>query len=423
MKILYLNPCGQIGGAETALLGILGGLRSAAPDWDLRLLLGEAGPLEGRARALGASVIVMPFPPSVARLGDSGASALAVLSSISRTAIPAAIYARKLASTIEAIAPDLIHTNGLKMHLLGAWARPRGTPLVWHIHDYLRSRRVMRVLLRRNRRQCTAVIANSRSVASDVSAVLPDVRIAAIYNSVERAQFHPEGETLDLDSISGLPPATSPVLRVGLVGTFARWKGHKVFLEAVARAAKSVSVRGYVIGAPIYQTRASQWSMEELKQEAQQFGLERSVGFTGFVENVPAAMRALDVIVHASTEPEPFGMVIAEGMAAGKAVIVSRSGGATELFTEESTALGHTPGDAVDLAQQIVRLGQDASLRARLGHAARLAALQAFDGVRLARELMSVYTNARDASINTRSASIHSLPEPTRTSTWGNSSS
>ena len=55
------------------------------------------------------------------------------------------------------------------------------------------------------------------------------------------------------------------------------------------------------------------------------------MGFTGFVAHSAAAMRTLDVVVHASTEPEPFGLVIAEAMATGRPVIISYSGGAEEL--------------------------------------------------------------------------------------------
>ena len=58
------------------------------------------------------------------------------------------------------------------------------------------------------------------------------------------------------------------------------------------------------------------------------------VGFTGHVADVPAALRSLDIVVHASTAPEPFGMVIAEGMASRRAVVAARGGGAAELFED-----------------------------------------------------------------------------------------
>jgi glycosyltransferase involved in cell wall biosynthesis len=152
-------------------------------------------------------------------------------------------------------------------------------------------------------------------------------------------------------------------------------------------------VRGYIIGGAIYQTDGSQWSALELSQQTERLGLAGKVGFTGFLEDVPAAMRSLDVIVHASTQPEPFGMVIIEGMACGRAVIASQAGGAIELFTDGENALSHPPGDASTLANQIQRLASDAGLRRRLGERGRSIAEQNYQGTRLAEQLLAVYSH------------------------------
>jgi glycosyltransferase involved in cell wall biosynthesis len=120
-------------------------------------------------------------------------------------------------------------------------------------------------------------------------------------------------------------------------------------------------------------------------------GLGAKVGFTGFLDDPAAAMRSLDIIVHASTQAEPFGMVIIEGMACGKAVIVSQAGGASELFVDGVNALGYHPGDAAALARQIERLARDGALRRRLGVAARKATEQLFRGERLAQQVLSLY--------------------------------
>jgi glycosyltransferase involved in cell wall biosynthesis len=102
-------------------------------------------------------------------------------------------------------------------------------------------------------------------------------------------------------------------------------------------------------------------------------------------------MRALDVVVHASTQPEPFGLVIAEAMACGRAVITSATGGAAELVRPEQDAVTHAPGDANDLARAIARLAADAHLRRDLGAQARIAACERFHPDRMARELVDLY--------------------------------
>jgi glycosyltransferase involved in cell wall biosynthesis len=407
VRIVYLNPCGKWGGAETSLRQLLQSVRTAEPSWELWLWLGEDGPLAGAARDLGVQVVVQPFPRALGRLGEGGGG-LGALWSILTGAVPIARYTLSLAVWLRAIKPDIMHTNGFKMHLLGAWTRPRQTPLVWHIHDYVSSRRLMSRLVRLFAGACTVAIVNSRSVARDLQRLLPKLRTAPIYNAIDVHQFSPAGQSIDLDAAAGLAPAADGTIRVGLVATFARWKGHRVFLEALAQLLSEASihgpVRGYVIGGPIYQTDGSQWSLPELQREAERLGLTGKVGFTGFIDDPASAMRSLDILVHASTAPEPFGMVIIEGMACGKAVIASQAGGAAELFTDGENALGHPPGNALELSHQMLRLVNDPALRNRLGTAGRTTAVGRYNTQRLAQELVSVYVEICGGPVETESS-------------------
>jgi len=407
VRIVYLNPNGRLGGAETSLRELLASVRAAEPAWELWLVLGEDGPLAGIARDLGVRVLVLLFPPALGRLGDTGRWAAVV--GLLGAAIAAARYARGLARWLRKIQPDIIHTNWFKMHLLGAWTRPRRSPLIWHIHDYVTPRRLMRRLLWPFRKSCSAAIVNSKSVAKDLERALPGLRIVPIYNAIDLERFSPAGERLDLDAKAGLAPAASGTVRVGLIATFARWKGHKVFLEALGRLSPDVPVRGYIIGGPIYQTEGSQWSVAELHREAERLQLGDRIGFTGFLEDAPAAMRSLNVIVHASTEPEPFGMVIVEGMATGKAVIASQAGGAAELITDGENALAHAPGDAEGLAREIERLTSDEALRNKLGKCGRATAERHYHGKRLAAELTELYREVAGVAPAKSEATLESL--------------
>ena len=234
------------------------------------------------------------------------------------------------------------------------------------------------------------MIANSESVAARTRLLLgPRLPVHAIHNAVDLDRFRPEGARADLDALANLPPLAPGGIRVGLVGTFARWKGHDVFLEALGKLLGLDGVRGYVIGGPIYETGASQFSLAELRKMAAQRQLGTRVGFTGRVDDVPAALRALDIVVHASVEPEPFGLVIAEAMACGRPVIVSRAGGAAEIA--QAGAVFHAPGNATELAECIDRLARDTALRASLGAAGRCAALRLFGRQRLSDALVPIY--------------------------------
>lgn len=395
-----MNPSAQLGGAERVLLDILTEVRSARPGWELSLIAGENGPLLERARAAGVNAEAICFPRHLARLGDAGAGGPAgnhvggveLAGGMIAAGIVSPGYLRTLRAAVRAVSPQLIHANGFKMHLMGAWSASRGARVIWHLHDYLGMRPLMSRLLAMNAGRATLAVANSHSVADDARAVLgPASRVISIYNGIDLHSFDAEGPRLDLDALASVPTPGRPVVRVGLLATMARWKGHEVFLRALSMLPSEMAVRGYVIGGNVYSTHASQAETSELREIAARVGLNGRIGFTGFVNDPASAIRALDIVVHASTHPEPFGCVIAEAMACARPVIVSAAGGAAEIVRPGEDALTFEPGEASALAGCIRRLVEDAPLRSQIGRAARAAAVSRFDRARMAREMISAY--------------------------------
>jgi glycosyltransferase involved in cell wall biosynthesis len=303
-------------------------------------------------------------------------------------------YVRRFRHTLRRLRPDVVHSNGLKTHLLtvAAMASLRSAfapAIVWHVHDFYSHRPLIRRLVGRLHRQVAAAVAISEAVKRDVEPLLPGVLIPVIRNAVDTDHFTPaDQDGRELDRLAKLPPAPPGTIRVGLVATYANWKGQDVFLDALARVS---GVRGYIIGGPIYATAGSQFTREELESRSDRLGLRGRVGFVPFQPDPADAYRMLDVVVHASTRAEPFGLTIAEAMACGRAVVVAADGGAAELFTPNVDGLGHTPGDVGSLADAISRLAGDAKLRRRLSEAARQTAVQRFSEDRFGRELLDVY--------------------------------
>jgi glycosyltransferase involved in cell wall biosynthesis len=395
MRIAFLSVSAEMGGSEASLLELV---RRLAPRAEPVVIVPREGPLAARVRETGAAVRVLPMPDALAGFGEwslGGAAGIARRGAALVSAAGAAgVYQRGLGALLAEIAPDVIHTNGFKLHLLGSRSAPPGVPIVWHIHEYVGRRPLSRRLLRHHAARASAIVANSRSVADDVSrALAPAIPVTTIYNAVDLDEFAPTGDRADLDGLARMPPAAAGTIAVGLLATFARWKGHETFLRAVQRL-DAANVRAYVIGGPLYDTAGSQYTVEELRAMAASVGVADRVGFTGFIARPASAMRALDVVVHASTEPEPFGLVIAEGLACGKAVVVSAAGGAAELVEPDVDALTFEPGDAGALARTLARYAGDAPLRARLGTAARQTAVRRFDPDVFAGQFLEVYERA-----------------------------
>ena len=410
MKILYLSACSQLGGAERVLLDMLAAIRAANSNLSLHLVTTEDGPLVSECGTLGVQATVVPLPQRVARLGDAEQTRVSHLLNLFAAAPSIIVYLLRLRRVIRSFAPDVIHTNGFKVHVLGAFAKPRAAALVWHIHDFVSSRRVMAKFLPLLSQFCRVAVANSGAVAADVRAVCGErLEVKTIHNAVDLQRFSATGAALNLDELAGMRPSIPDTIRIGLVATLARWKGHETFLRAMSLVPRDLPVRGYIIGDAIYQTDGSQHSIAGLRALAEKLEVANRVGITGFINDTASAMRALDVVVHASTEREPFGLVIAEAAACGRAIIASENAGATELMRDRMDFVGHDAGDSLSLAVQIVHLAADAASRTRLGANARATSERCFDRVRLGFELNAVYLSLRPATARPEQSPIGEL--------------
>jgi glycosyltransferase involved in cell wall biosynthesis len=402
MRIVYLNPVGALGGAERSLLDMMASVRQAMPGADLSLIVATAGPLIEEAEKIGARVRLLPMPANLVKVGDSGwrsgispKSKLRVLGSLPSAGLATWGYLRKLRGTFADLRPDLIHSNGIKFHLLAGFAARRTWPVIWHIRDFLSLRPLVARLLRWGMHRAQGGIAISHAVEQDVRSALGPLPVEMIYNAVDTQLFSPGlGDGKKLDELAGLPPAEHGTLRIGLVATFARWKGHELFIQAafqIVRDFPDFKVRFYIIGGPIYSTPGSQYSESELRTKIGELGLANKLGLISFQQNPADIYRALDVVVHASTQPEPFGRTIVEAMACAKPVIVAEAGGAKELFTPEHDAVGFPPGNASALAGRIKRLADAPSFQTHLGANARRTAVGRFDRARFGPQILAAY--------------------------------
>jgi len=401
-RILFLGPVGVLGGAERVLLDAVRALKEERPELALKVLTMTPGPLLDEARDAGAEAELIEMPRALAELGDSSAGNRGVgfARQLAQVAGSPEVYRfhDELRRCARAFRPDLVHSNGLKTHLLAPSVSPRHVPIVWHLHDFVSQRPVMRRGLLAVRRQAALGLAISRAVAEDFQSALGHLPVQVLHNAVDCGRFSPgPGDGPALEALAGLPPAPAGTVRVGLVATYARWKGHEVFLRAAARvAARSprLPVRFYVVGGPIYRTPDSQYSRDELVGLAQGLGLHARVGFIPFQADTVPVYRALDVAVHASTSPEPFGLTIVEAMACARPVVVSLAGGARELVHPGEDALAASPQDIRALSEAMERLAGDALLRERLGAAARRTTLQRFSRERWGARLLEAYALA-----------------------------
>ena len=397
MRILFLNPVGSLGGAERSLLELLAILAEEYPEWEVGLITGDDGPLVRAARNLRAVAEVLPLPAGIRSLGDSGISGaggagrLAVMGlSLPWKLINLWAYIRILRRRIDQFRPDVIHSNGFKFHVILGLLGKVQAKTIWHARDFVSSRRMVGKVLRNFCKMPDIVVANSRSVARDWDNSISGVAKTVLYNSVPI----PKLGALPVETGTLFGPNQGGVLRVGLVGSYAKWKGHQVFLEAVRilnPLFPSSKVQYFVVGGPLYATGGSQWTRAELDNMAKSLSVSDRVVFLPHQTNVDSVYRGLDLVVHASTKPEPFGRTIVEGMAYGKVVVAALEGGVGEIIDDGKDALAFRPGDPEDMAQKIAMALRDHKLRVRLGVAGREKVLNHFSRGALKAKVVGLY--------------------------------
>ncbi len=138
------------------------------------------------------------------------------------------------------------------------------------------------------------------------------------------------------------------------MGRLVAWKGQHVLIEALARLAPDrPRLRALIVGDA---GSSDQGYAQELKDLARALGVEDRVILTGFRDDIASLLHGVDVLVHTSTLPEPFGRVIIEGMAAGAPVVGANAGAVPEIIQDGVNGLLTPPGDAWALAQAIARI-------------------------------------------------------------------
>jgi glycosyltransferase involved in cell wall biosynthesis len=357
LRVLFFDHVANLSGAEIAMLNLI-------RHFDLSLIdpivvLGEEGALADRLRSV-AEVHILPMRADIrqARKDDLGTRSVfspAALGEVAR-------YVRELARFMRRRHIDLLHTNSLKSDLVGGLAaKLTRTPLIWHVRDRITADylppKVARTFRLLGRCLPDLIIADSHAVAATLSP-RPSKRIHVVHEGTPHEEFALHSQPRD----SGQSEDTQII---GLVGRISPWKGQDIFLRAAGMVRRKYpAARFYVIGAALFDESGFE---QKLHQLAADLDLGDALTFTGFRNDIHRAIAELDVLVHASTRPEPFGQVIIEGMAAGKPVVATNAGGVPEIVEDGVTGFLVPMSDPERMAEAIDRLLADPKMAREMG--------------------------------------------------------
>lgn len=367
LRVLFVNPGLAMGGAEQSLLLLLQGLRAHGVEATIALF-GD-GPFRDHLASLNVPTVYIRPPGwlrSATRYQMAGASLRVI--TLALGGLPTTVSLAALARQTKV---DLIHTNGLKAHLLAGLAgRLVGIPVVWHLRDFLPPSYAGRILHLAAQCLPTLVLANSDAVAATIQRKAggsPNVR--RIYNPVDLQRFYPGLPRHHLRQELGLG---EKVPLVGCVAHLTPWKGHELFLTIARMVLDVVPDAHFIIaGGAIYETDGNSGYPETLRQRTVELGLSDQVTFLGARNDIPEILASMDVLVHCPTAPEPFGRVLAEAMAVGCPVVAASCGGIPEVIQDGVTGCLIPPGDVQGFVSAVVHFLRKPVLRKQYGQAGR----------------------------------------------------
>jgi glycosyltransferase involved in cell wall biosynthesis len=333
-RVLFVGHTGQIGGAELILLDVVEGRQQSS------VFLFEEGPLSKAVADKGIDLILSKWGNGLTQF-HRDSSPLAAFPLVGRLAAIVLEIARASRRY------DVVYANGQKAFILASIASVIARrPLIWHLHDIISSDH-----FGATQRRAQVLLAN----ACATKVIVPSQAAATAFIEAggkrELVDIVPNGLTIQPDPTSpdelrqrlGLP--AGPL--VGVFSRLAAWKGQHVLVEAVA---KLPGVNCIIVGDALF---GEQDYAARLNRMVSDLGVTDRVRFLGHRNDVPKLMKAVDVMVHPSIDPEPFGRTLVEAMLAGVPVVATNAGAAPDILEGGKAGTLVPPNDAAALASAI----------------------------------------------------------------------
>lgn len=364
-RVLHLIDTGGPGGAETVYAELVAGTPSRG--WDALAVVPEEDWLSGHLRSRGVQPVILPST----RAFD--VRYLVRLCRLCRREEITMIQAHLLASAVYG----------------SAVGRLLGLPVVCTFHgtvDVDSGDALQGLKTRLIDRAANTIVFVSDWLRSAFGAErrIRTARTRVVHNGIDVRKYAPVADRSFRREVG----VGSGEFLLGAIGNIRAPKGYRVLLEAVARLRRrDLPVRLVVVGDtrdPLY---------PELVEARSALGLDGIVEFTGFREDVPRVLGALDALVVSSTA-EGFSLAIAQALASGVPVVSTRCGGPEEILEDDRTGLLVEAGSAGALAGAIERIAVDDRLRARLSRTGRRHAERNFSLSRMVERYAALYDDA-----------------------------
>lgn len=320
-----------LGGAEINVVELLAH-PEVARRWEVTVACSPGSPLDLALADLPLRRTPYGFSPALneLRIVGRGFSPLGKLRGVMELRRASARLDRILAE----VRPTHVLTPTNKDHFAaGAAAQRAGIPSIWWVNDLLTAEffnwPVRRLFAAKARRlaHCLVPVSEAGAEALRLHGIPAD-RIRVIQNGIplERYRRNPSRPLREALGLASAEPL------VGLAGRITPWKGQSLFLDIAEDWIRSGRPGRFVIIGRAFNEDAPFESA--LRDRLAKAPLAGRASIVPFQADIASALSSLDVLLHTSLKPEPFGRVLIEAMAVGTPVIAAKAGGVTGILED-----------------------------------------------------------------------------------------
>lgn len=351
-------------GAERSLALLAAGL--ARRGHEVGVIVPGAWALAEELRASGVRLLTVPSRPCWLTYWEPRPWPVVVWKAL--RCLTALLAARRLHAALVSLAPDAVLVNCLPNLAAAVAARQLGRPWLWHVREILPPGARRRWWASRMARSGASFVAVSKAVRTWIHEERPELPVRVVYNGV-RLPASVDSPATARQRL-GLPGAG---VWVGYLGQLAPHKGVQVLLEAATVAMRRHTELCLLVAGP-----GSPREQRAVRERAAMMPPGRCAVMQPRLDT-SELIAACDVLCVPTLTPDPAPRAVIEGMAAGRVIIGAPSGGIPELIEDGITGLLLEAVAPSLLAAALVAVTDDASLRCRLGEAARVSAATRFD--------------------------------------------
>ncbi len=390
--ILVIDSASEIGGAEIFLLRFLERLDKIKyiPQF---LLLQKWGSLSDELSKRGYQITNVSMDFSTWRKGQSKFNTLELVI-LGIRSIPQLF---QVLFRLKRMKVDIIQTSCNKSHIFGTiLGFLTGIPVLWTLHDFISKEHFsfpLRKLLVSFSFFADRIIAFSDAANRKfVCEGAASEKIVTIHHGIDADSFRGEAA----GNIRNELGISEKKKIVTVIGRISYWKGQEYLIKGIPKIIEQFPDSIFLfIGDTLFGERAVKQKLEELIRYE---GLKDYCIMTGWRKDIPDILKETDILVHTSSKPEPFGLVLLEGMAMGKPIVATDAGGVPEIIVNGATGILVKPADSSAIAEAVIYLLSNTEEAKKMGKAGQERVDKLFNIELMIKKIERVYYEIGDKS-------------------------